>query len=87
MLGERAFGACSNLTEIPPIPAQIGEISDSLFSGCEKLDNVVLEDAITQIGNSAFSDFALTIIRLRDSVKTVLRGAFAYIDLSGFTIG
>ena len=87
MLGERAFGACSNLTEIPPIPAQIGEIPDSLFSGCEKLDNVVLEDGITQIGNSAFSECALTKIGIPDSVKTVLSGAFAYNDLTDITIG
>ena len=87
MLGERAFGACSNLTEIPPIPAKIGEIPDSLFSGCEKLDNVVLEDGITQIGNSAFSECALTKIRIPDSVKTVLSGAFAYNDLTDITIG
>ena len=86
-LGERAFGACSNLTEIPPIPAKIGEIPDSLFSGCEKLDNVVLEDGITQIGNSAFSECALTKIRIPDSVKTVLSGAFAYNDLTDITIG
>ncbi|MFR4476158.1 MAG: hypothetical protein ACLT3Y_02275 [Ruminococcus callidus] len=32
---------------------------DSLFSGCEKLDNVVLEDGITQIGNSAFRNVHL----------------------------
>ena len=50
-LGESAFASCSSLTEIPPIPAQIGEIPDSLFSSCEKLDNVVIEDGITQIGN------------------------------------
>ena len=87
MLGERAFGACSNLTEIAPIPAKIGEIPDSLFSGCEKLDNVVLEDGITQIGNSAFSECALTKIRIPDSVKTVLSGAFAYNDLTDITIG
>lgn len=86
-LGERAFGACSNLTEIAPIPAKIGEIPDSLFSGCEKLDNVVLEDGITQIGNSAFSECALTKIRIPDSVKTVLSGAFAYNDLTDITIG
>ena len=86
-VGTFAFGGCGSLAEIPPIPAQFQTIPDSLFSGCLSLSHVEIEDGITQIGNDAFSECALTEITIPDSVEFVLSGAFAYNKLQEIMIG
>lgn len=86
-LGESVFCECGSLREIPVIPAQIGEIPAQLFSGCSNLTRVDIEDGITSIGDSAFSECGLTEIVIPDSVLTIKANAFSYNNLQDITIG
>ena len=48
-----AFNNCSALTAIT-FPAALKSIGNSVFSGCVRLEDVVIEESVTQIGYRAF---------------------------------
>lgn len=81
-IGANAFDGCPNLTYV----AFAGynkdiKIGDYAFANCSKLDNVVLADTITAIGNYSFYHTALSKIRLPSRLETVGNFAFAKTEL------
>lgn len=65
------------------VPAELGEIPQGLFSQCEVLTDVIIEEGITKIGDRAFFECnSLTDIKLPSSVKTI--GVRAFGMCNGF---
>lgn len=52
-IGQRAFYACTNLTDIK-IPEGVVSIQDESFEGCINLKRLTLPESLRSIGNSAF---------------------------------
>lgn len=66
------------------VPAEYKEVPVSLFSNCEKLSEVTIEEGITKIGDRAFFRCpALTEINLPSTVHTI--GVRAFGMCNGFT--
>ncbi|MBR1382725.1 MAG: leucine-rich repeat protein, partial [Ruminococcus sp.] len=75
-IGEKAF-AESGLTEIT-IPSSLKTVAKETFSSC-KLDKVVLEEGVEEIGYGAFNrNYTLRSITLPDSLYKVGDVAFAF---------
>ncbi len=72
----RAFSACG-----------LTEVYDDMFSGCSKLQSIMLPDSITSIGSNAFKDcsllYNLTIPAKVDSIK---ENAFTGSGIKTFTV-
>ncbi len=65
------------------VPAELGEIPAGLFSGCEKLTDVTIEEGITKIGDRAFYRCdSLKEIEFPSSVKAI--GVRAFGMCNGF---
>ena len=54
-IGEGAFGACDNITEVV-IPSVITSIGNLAFGYCFSLSSVTIPASVTMIGESAFED-------------------------------
>ncbi|MDO4420336.1 MAG: leucine-rich repeat protein [Ruminococcus sp.] len=66
------------------VPAEFKEIPAGLFSQCEKLTDVTIEEGITKIGDRAFFECdSLTEIEIPSTVKTI--GVRAFGMCNGFT--
>ncbi len=66
------------------VPAELKEVPAGLFSNCEKLTDVTIEEGITKIGDRAFFRCnSLTEIQLPSSVKTI--GVRSFGMSNGFT--
>ena len=66
------------------VPAELKEIPAGLFSQCEKLTDVTIEEGITKIGDRAFFECdSLTEIEIPSTVKTI--GVRAFGMCNGFT--
>ena len=81
-IGDSAFDGCPNLTYV----AFAGynkdiKIGDYAFANCSKLNNVVLADTITKIGNYSFYHTALSKIRLPSRLVSIGDFAFAQTEL------
>lgn len=76
-IGSGCF-AGSGLTRVV-FPAGIRKIGSFAFEGCSRLREVVLNDGIEEIGDSAFKGTAVRQIRLPASLR-VLDGAFRYCE-------
>ena len=75
-IGERAFYACKELTNIT-IPDSVTSIGDSAFSGCTSLTNITIPNNVTSIGEWAFYGCtSLTSVTIPDSVTSIGRGVF-----------
>lgn len=60
------------------VPGTVNEIEDSCFSDCEKLEEVILSEGITYLGNFAFSNCkSLKRITIPESVKSI--GNFCFL--------
>lgn len=75
-IGDSCFYGCTSLTSAN-IPLSITKVPSFIFNGCTALKSVELHEGITAIGQSAFSETALTEIVLPDACKTVGNGAFS----------
>ena len=53
------------------IPNGIKSIDDFAFSGCESLKKINIPEGVTDIGNSAFENTALTEITIPDSITNI----------------
>ena len=71
-LGEGSFERCTNLTSVT-LPTNPGftSIVSSTFSGCTKLDGIIIPHSVTSIGSSAFYKTGLTSITIPNSVTSL----------------
>ena len=70
-LPKECFYGCSGL-RIIKLPASLSVIGSSVFSSCEKIDDIVLPNAVTGLGNECFYSCAsLTSIDIPASVKSI----------------
>ena len=89
-IGRNAFYACIALSGTVTIPSGVTEIPDRLFNSCPALTEVILHDAITSIGEYAFSDSGINGITLPASLLSIGGNAFrntpklAEVRLEGF---
>ncbi len=63
-----------------------GEIGDSDFYGCKELTDAILENGVTNIGNSAFGGSGLVNIEIPYGVMSIGNNAFANTELVGIEI-
>ena len=60
------------------VPAELGVIPDYMFMNCTSLASVTIEEGITQIGQYAFYNTALTTVTIPTTVTTIGDAAFMY---------
>ncbi len=86
-IGEYAFQACSNLTNIT-IPDDVTTIGSFAFSYCSNLTSIVIPNGITQILYGTFLQCErLASITIPDSVTHIYSEAFSYCyNLANITI-
>ncbi|MCQ4774120.1 leucine-rich repeat protein [Lacrimispora saccharolytica] len=71
-LGKEAFRGCTNLEK-----AEVGVLSDSCFSKCSNLKEVILRNTVRNIPQYSFSDCtSLDRIVLPEGVETIVNKAF-----------
>lgn len=73
---ECAYRGCDKLESV--IISGNGGIPDKLFAGCSRLKNVTINEGITIIGESAFSETVIKKLVLPSTVTVVNDNAFAY---------
>lgn len=73
---EGAYHCCDKLESV--IISGNGGIPDKLFAGCSRLKNVTINEGITGIGESAFSETVIKKLVLPSTVIAVNDNAFAY---------
>lgn len=76
VLGDKVFASCNVLQGPVVIPKSMTKCGDLVFSGCESLTEILLEDGLTQLFSSMFYGSAIKTITIPDSI-TVL-GAHAF---------
>lgn len=91
-IGISAFEGCKSLTGLDLSSSDITEISNRLFYGClvltSNVEGLVLPNAITQIGASAFENcIALSNISIPANTTTIGEKAFYGSGLINVTIG
>ena len=59
------------------LPAQLTTIKAEAFFGAASLDEVVLQEGVTAIGDRAFASSSARVIRLPESVAAIGKDAFA----------
>jgi hypothetical protein len=74
VIGDRAFGYCSNLTGIK-IPNGIISIGDHAFENCGSLTGINIPNGVTSIGEQAFDYCGLTVINIPGSVRSIGRSS------------
>ena len=74
-LGSSVFSYCWLLTDAD-LGKNLQKIPDGTFYGCRSLAHVTIPETVTEIGNNAFSDCAITAIPLTNSIHTIGDGAF-----------
>lgn len=70
-IGKKAF-AYSQLNEFT-IPGSITKINSSLFESCKNLNNVIIHDGVTEIGEDVFWDSALVTFHAPEVMKISTR--------------
>lgn len=79
-IGEGAFCACRELTEIR-LPDSVTEIGRQAFNGCETLETVTLPGRLTRIGAYAFQNCKnLKSIALPTGLQSIGESAFAFCE-------
>lgn len=73
------FIGCGKLQSIV-IPSGVTSIGNSAFRACTSFDAVTLPDALTTIGDSAFSGTSLTTISIPSGVTSIGNDSFVYIS-------
>ena len=76
-IGSNAFYCCRELTTVR-LPKTITAIPNSMFSNCSKLATVHIQEGVTSIGTFAFSQTAITTIKLPTTLTTIGLGAFSH---------
>ena len=85
-IGEAAFLACSNLTEVV-IPGSVTSIGSGAFGACANLANVIIPDCVTNIGEAAFAEcYGLTSVTIPGSVVNIGCWAFNMCGLTNVVI-
>ena len=71
------------------VPADVKEIGDSAFYGCENMTAVILPEGLWEIGRCAFSEcYGLTSMVIPDSVVVIDDNAFEYCtDMTSLILG
>ena len=69
-ISECAFFNCTEITEIK-LPTSVTVIESSAFSGCRKLEKMILHEGIEKIGNGAFSYTAFTELVIPSTVTEI----------------
>lgn len=75
LIGEWAFNGCTGLTKIE-IPATVKTIKQAVFKDCENLNRLIINEGVSEIGDSAFNSTALNELHIPKSVKAIGRRAF-----------
>ena len=74
-IGTDAFYYCTALTAVN-IPAKVQNIENEAFYCCVRLNDLVLNEGVKTIGESAFEYTAISQLNLPESVTTLKYGAF-----------
>lgn len=84
-LSQAAFSGCTSLSKVKNLDATgITEIPSDCFSGCSKIEKIVLSANITKIGLGAFAGSGVKTINLEDTKLEEL-GASAFNSCSSLT--
>lgn len=84
-LSQTAFSGCTSLSKVKNLDAtSITEIPNECFSGCSKLEEIVLPSNLIRIGNSAFVGTALKTLNLEETKLEEL-GSSAFNSCSALT--
>ena len=71
-IGDSAFANCSSLEK-----AELsGDIPDLCFNGCSKLNNVILNEGVANIGRNAFDSCQISFISFPASLSSIDNAAF-----------
>lgn len=80
-IGEFAFSGCPELASVT-VPELVEVIPQHFCRDSTNLTKVVIKGDITEIGNQAFRNCALTEFDFKSSIKTIGASAFAHNELS-----
>ncbi len=76
LYGNYAFAQCVNVTTVT-LEDGVKNISEGMFSGCEKLESITIPDSVAGIGANAFINCSgLSEIELPNSIIYINDGAF-----------
>ena len=84
-IADEAFAKNESLRTVI-IPASYRSIGAGSFSLCSRLEEVVFETGLQEIGDSAFSDCAMTSLTLPDSLVSIGSYAFSSLPLESLTL-
>lgn len=79
-IGENAFAACENLTEIT-IPSTVTSVGRNIFLNCTSLETVNFLASVESIGNMMFDYCPLKKVTLSPTIKSLEVYSFAYTAL------
>ena len=68
------FENCTSLTSVS-LSAKLSHIGAKAFSGCKKLADITIPEGVKSIGEYAFYDTAMQIVKLPKSLSYILDGA------------
>lgn len=71
------FSGCKNLTKVV-FGTNITKIDTYVFNGCSRLKNISLPESLKEIGYHTFTETAISILIIPQSVKTVSHELFAH---------
>jgi len=76
VLGDKVFASCNVLQGPVVIPKSMTECGGLVFSGCENLTEILLEDGLTQLFSRMFYESAIKTITIPDSITVLGARAF-----------
>ncbi len=85
-IGSSSFIDCTQLTHLPPLPANLQRLDNNVFKNCAQLDNqsIRLPDSLIAMGNTVFDGTPVQTIYLPNNPTTTYGDHF-FFDYSALT--